>query len=178
MKRQEHTLRSNRHVSPHVLCAHCCGDYTNASAILPSRSVDSRGENIVTRNASVGPWLFREKKSLFLGGGDEVGALVDKSSRHTFCERKNRVGTLFGEKKMESTHFLGQINGVGALFGKGKNHSAHFLANQYIKLVPFVGQTKGRTGWGGTSAILNRGCVPLGSLENNLRDRNNSSISV
>jgi len=46
MKRQELTLRSNRHVSPHVLSADCCGDYANAAATLPSPSVASRGDNM------------------------------------------------------------------------------------------------------------------------------------
>jgi len=43
MKRLEHTVHSDRHVSPHVLSADCCREYTNAAAILPNWSVASCG---------------------------------------------------------------------------------------------------------------------------------------
>jgi len=33
--RQEHTVNSNRHVSPHVLSTDCRGESTNAAATLP-----------------------------------------------------------------------------------------------------------------------------------------------
>jgi len=42
MKRQEHTISINRHVSPHVLSTVYCGESTNAIATLPSRSLASR----------------------------------------------------------------------------------------------------------------------------------------
>jgi len=44
MKRQDHTINSKRHVSPHVLSTDCCGESINAAATLPSCSVASRGK--------------------------------------------------------------------------------------------------------------------------------------
>ena len=42
MKRQDHTINSNRHVSPHILSIVCCGESTYAAVTLPSRSLASR----------------------------------------------------------------------------------------------------------------------------------------
>ena len=53
MRTQEHTLNSNRHVSPHVLSTDCCGESTNAAATLPSRSLAFRcGELVTSQNNS------------------------------------------------------------------------------------------------------------------------------
>jgi len=43
IKRQEQTVNSNRHVSPHVLSTVHCGESTNAAVTLPSRSLSCRG---------------------------------------------------------------------------------------------------------------------------------------
>jgi len=46
MKRQEHTIHSKRHVSPHVLSTVYCGESTNATATLPSRGLALVVDNI------------------------------------------------------------------------------------------------------------------------------------
>ena len=42
MKRRDHTVNSNRRVSPHVLSTVYCGEFANAAVTLPSRSLASR----------------------------------------------------------------------------------------------------------------------------------------
>jgi len=46
MKRRDHTVNSNRRVSPHALSTVSCGESTNAAATLPSRSYLLVVENI------------------------------------------------------------------------------------------------------------------------------------
>ena len=65
MKRQEQTVNSNRHVSPHELSTDCCGQSTNAAATLPSRSLASRcGEHrkIIPRTSFSPKKIWAKKK--------------------------------------------------------------------------------------------------------------------
>ena len=55
MKRQEHTVNSNRHVLPHVLSTvyRDCGESTNAAATLPSRSWPLVVENMAINSMNI-----------------------------------------------------------------------------------------------------------------------------
>jgi len=91
MKRQEHTVHSDRHVSPHVLSADCYGKYTNAAATLPSRSAASRGgEPFFRHDRDLNPppstplgWFFGQLADVILGGSPrKLTWQVDLTSCH------------------------------------------------------------------------------------------------
>jgi len=101
MKRQEHTVHSDRHVSPHVLSADCYGKYTNAAATLPSRSAASRGgEPFFRHDRDLNPppstplgWFFGQLADVILGGSPrKLTWQVDLTSCHLSSNLKGAGG--------------------------------------------------------------------------------------